>query len=95
MGHKFLVKNVDDLELGQNLLTLLSGRFDLCVEFKRLYVYDHFSEVATTLKKDQILSELVRYATEKGSVEEIVQCHGELPACHGEWSERNKNVMLQ
>jgi hypothetical protein len=95
MAHKFLVTNVDDGDLDRNLLILFSGRRDLCTEFKRLYVDKQVNNVASTSKKDKILSMLLQYATEKKSVDEIVQSHGELPPCHGEWSERNKNVMLQ
>ena len=77
MAHKFLATNVEDFELGHNLLTLFSGRFDLCLEFKRLYVYGHCTKVANTTKKNQILDTLLNVA-EKVGVEGIVQDHKEL-----------------
>lgn len=39
LAHQFLVKDIDDPELNATLLQLLQGRFDLCAEFKKLYVY--------------------------------------------------------
>lgn len=78
MAHKFLATNVEDLELGQNLLTLLSGRFDLCLEFKRLYVYGYCTKVANTTKKNRILDTLLKYVAENVDVEGIVRDHKEL-----------------
>ena len=78
MAHKFLATNVEDLELGQNLLILFSGRLDLCLEFKRLYVYGHCTKVADTTKKNKILDTLLKYVAEKVGDEGIVQDYKEL-----------------
>jgi hypothetical protein len=36
---EFLETHVEDLRLNHQLLDLFSGKLDLCMEFKRLYVY--------------------------------------------------------
>lgn len=36
---QYLTTDIDDMQLDQTLVKLLSGRFDLCADFKRLFVY--------------------------------------------------------
>jgi hypothetical protein len=43
LASEYLAGDIDDPELDLALANLLSPRFDLCAEFKRLYVYERVS----------------------------------------------------
>jgi hypothetical protein len=50
----FLCRGEEDPQLNQELLDLFPDRFDLCAEFKRLYVYRH--RLASSLDPVQFAS---------------------------------------
>jgi hypothetical protein len=39
--HQFRANDIDDPELNRKLLDTLCQRFDLCADFKKLYLYSH------------------------------------------------------